>query len=242
MFYTAEKKAALWKAFNANLDQTTEMRDAIVALVGEESETLIDLDMAGWHMLLDAASQSQWMPQEYAVNDWLADCAQFLRVGYVGQLPSDPENLRHVMDDVNTHRLAWMRVFDLARDAIKHSIKDSHGSDLDYVEHERRALLRLLNAAGGLGWFVPHMHPDTPHISTIFFQPHGATGVMTGEGEGWEDAVDAMAYGLKEFFNNGMQSLPEEEPEAEGEEPAEADELVDAADAAGEALDKEAEE
>jgi len=42
---------------------------------------VIDLDKSSWNSLCEAASQSAWIPQDYYMNDWVSDCADFLRNG-----------------------------------------------------------------------------------------------------------------------------------------------------------------
>lgn len=46
-------------------------------------EVVIDLEYESWKALKAAASESKWIPHEhYYVNDWVADCCEFLREGY----------------------------------------------------------------------------------------------------------------------------------------------------------------
>ncbi|TPI86392.1 hypothetical protein [Mesorhizobium sp. B2-8-9] len=41
----------------------------------------IDLHAAFWHQIMEAAKQSNWMPAEYTMNDWVSDVCAFLREG-----------------------------------------------------------------------------------------------------------------------------------------------------------------
>ena len=38
-----------------------------------------DLDLAMWNSIKDASTQSNWMPEEYFMNDWVADVCEMLR-------------------------------------------------------------------------------------------------------------------------------------------------------------------
>lgn len=44
-----------------------------------ETAPVIDLDRNFWESLVKAASESNWIPPEYFANDWVSDCADFLR-------------------------------------------------------------------------------------------------------------------------------------------------------------------
>lgn len=41
----------------------------------------VNLDALAWKSLMDAARQTEWMPREYMVNDWLADLREYLIKG-----------------------------------------------------------------------------------------------------------------------------------------------------------------
>lgn len=42
---------------------------------------VIDLERAAWEQIKQAASESEWIPKEYFMNDWLSDVCEFLRKG-----------------------------------------------------------------------------------------------------------------------------------------------------------------
>ena len=65
----------------------------------------------------------------------------------------DPFN-KDVLDDANTHRDAWMKIFDTAIEVC-----DTE-EDKSYVAHEKSALLRLLTAVNGVGWFTSVTYED----------------------------------------------------------------------------------
>ena len=54
----------------------------ITALQGDTPQgggvLVIDLEQNFWRSLVEAASQSKWMPPEYMMNDWVADCRDYL--------------------------------------------------------------------------------------------------------------------------------------------------------------------
>jgi hypothetical protein len=58
----------------------------VAALVASQpapvEANVLDLDKAFWEQLVQAATESSWIPQEYYfVNDWVSDCCNFLRTG-----------------------------------------------------------------------------------------------------------------------------------------------------------------
>lgn len=60
-------------------------RDRIAAeidrLQAEEGEDVIniDLDALSWKAIKQAAAESNWIPQEYMMNDWVSDVCRFLK-------------------------------------------------------------------------------------------------------------------------------------------------------------------
>jgi hypothetical protein len=65
--------------------ETREEADAFaehfIATRTDSQSTVIDLEKASWDALCKAAGESNWISPEYMANDWLADCARFLRTG-----------------------------------------------------------------------------------------------------------------------------------------------------------------
>lgn len=43
-----------------------------------EAVEIIDLDAAAWQSIKDAAHKSSWIPEQYFLNDWVADVCAFL--------------------------------------------------------------------------------------------------------------------------------------------------------------------
>ena len=43
------------------------------------NEVVIDLDALAWESIKEAANNSPWMPEQYMLNDWVADVCAFLR-------------------------------------------------------------------------------------------------------------------------------------------------------------------
>lgn len=46
---------------------------------------VIDVDQAMWDEIKSSAEESQWMPKEYVMNDWVSDVCNFLRNGPMQQ-------------------------------------------------------------------------------------------------------------------------------------------------------------
>ena len=42
-------------------------------------EHVINLDLCDWERIKKAASESNWIPEEYYQNDWVADVCEFLK-------------------------------------------------------------------------------------------------------------------------------------------------------------------
>lgn len=47
----------------------------------ETEPLVIDLEKSFYAQLVEAAGQSNWIPPHYFTNDWVSDCARFLRTG-----------------------------------------------------------------------------------------------------------------------------------------------------------------
>ncbi len=85
----------------------TDLEPILAALStrSQSPDVVIDLEKTGYQMLAEAAGQSNWIPPEYFANDWLADCAEFLRTGQgVSQSP-DVEAMRELLT-------RWLRLAD----------------------------------------------------------------------------------------------------------------------------------
>ena len=53
--------------------------NAVVAKAAlDATKNVAELDRIAFTSLCNAAEQSKWMPPEYCMNDWLADCRDFL--------------------------------------------------------------------------------------------------------------------------------------------------------------------
>lgn len=105
-----------------------------------------------------------------------------------------PEAVADVLNDANTHREAWMHLFDLAKQQFSENYNKEH------IEHERSALLRLLNAVDKLGWMTAVTHNDGS--KEVFFKPKGGE-VVSGAGADWADAVYAAQDVLVEEIEKG---------------------------------------
>lgn len=82
--FDADRLAELDAALMALWPRVTpEMRAALAASQpAPVEENVLDLVKAFWEQLMQAAGESEWIPQEhYYVNDWVADCCNFLRTG-----------------------------------------------------------------------------------------------------------------------------------------------------------------
>jgi len=49
--------------------------------LNDNNITDIDLDDIFWKQIKTAAMESQWMPVDYMMDDWVSDVCTFLRVG-----------------------------------------------------------------------------------------------------------------------------------------------------------------
>lgn len=50
-------------------------------LAREELHQIMLLEKIFWDNLVSAANESNWIPEDYCMNDWVSDCALFLREG-----------------------------------------------------------------------------------------------------------------------------------------------------------------
>lgn len=56
-------------------------KNAILAAPVVERQDVIDLDAVDWETIQQAADESNWMPNEYMRNEWIADVCNFLKYG-----------------------------------------------------------------------------------------------------------------------------------------------------------------
>jgi hypothetical protein len=61
----------------------------------QREDRVIDLERNAFEVLKQAAAESKWMPPEYCMNDWLSDCADFLRNG---SLLNEVEAMREALE------------------------------------------------------------------------------------------------------------------------------------------------
>lgn len=64
---------------------------ALLAAPVVERQDVIDLDAVDWETIQQAADESNWMPNEYMRNDWIADVCNFLKYGRADTSPPAPE-------------------------------------------------------------------------------------------------------------------------------------------------------
>lgn len=68
-----------------------ELASVIAAPVVERQEpVVIDLDAVDWETIQQAADESNWMPNEYMRNEWVADVCNFLKYGRADTSPPAP--------------------------------------------------------------------------------------------------------------------------------------------------------
>ena len=66
---------------NASLDRSIHyLMDDLQTALDERKQT-IDLERGFLEQLYEAAEQSEWVPCEYYMNDWISDTCEFLRTG-----------------------------------------------------------------------------------------------------------------------------------------------------------------
>lgn len=125
-----------------------------------DTGVVIDLDKSAMALLSEAASQSSWVPPEYMANDWVSDCARFLRTGEGVTPPLDSEAVKRLADNLaNTERQNgdllghWLEdreVEVVARAAFLSLAKPVGGG----------AALALRNARDWIKHQAPHDAPD----------------------------------------------------------------------------------
>lgn len=72
-------------------DEMNQLRALLAAPVVERQEpVVIDLDAVDWETIQQAADESNWMPNEYMRNDWVADVCNFLKYGRADTSPPAP--------------------------------------------------------------------------------------------------------------------------------------------------------
>lgn len=65
-----------------------EVQALLAAPVVERQEpVVIDLDAVDWETIQQAADESNWMPNEYMRNEWVADVCNFLKYGLADASP-----------------------------------------------------------------------------------------------------------------------------------------------------------
>lgn len=50
-------------------------------MVNDSLSSELDLDRISMNRIIEAAERSNWMPEEYCMNDWVSDVCKFLREG-----------------------------------------------------------------------------------------------------------------------------------------------------------------
>ena len=58
--------------------------------LGMVEPVAIDLDVVDWETIQKAADESNWMPNEYMRNEWVADVCNFLKYGRADTSPPAP--------------------------------------------------------------------------------------------------------------------------------------------------------
>jgi len=70
----------------------TKVRDAR-NFMKQTEEVTIDLYEESWKTILQAADESPWIPEQYYMNEWVADVCSFLREPSSVVLPEQKEDL-----------------------------------------------------------------------------------------------------------------------------------------------------
>jgi hypothetical protein len=78
--YANEYVQGLWVAYNEFANPVVERQEPVV----------IDLDAVDWETIQQAADESNWMPNEYMRNEWVADVCNFLKYGRADPSPTAP--------------------------------------------------------------------------------------------------------------------------------------------------------
>lgn len=66
----------------------------------EAQERIVDLANVHWQSLCESAKKSNWIPEEYWANDWLADLKEFLERGHDKKLSLPPFH-KDAIDEVS---------------------------------------------------------------------------------------------------------------------------------------------
>lgn len=67
--------------------------------VEDENTTVIDLDKNAWNSIKESANKSSWMPDEYAMNDWVSDVCNFLEEGPIQKRQPQAESMTTFAED-----------------------------------------------------------------------------------------------------------------------------------------------
>jgi hypothetical protein len=112
-----------------------------LAQVEVRGEEVIRLDELNWKALVDAAGRSQWMPQEYVINDWHADLCRWLEHGPVIEVQGTIEDLAQQWDGC---------------------MYDAPGGEMDIGQAIRQAGERMLKQRSEEGGVTEASSPDAP--------------------------------------------------------------------------------
>lgn len=63
-----------------------------------QSNVIIDLEKSAMAQLIEAVAESKWIPPEYFMNDWINDCAHFLRTGEGITVSPTPEQTGELVE------------------------------------------------------------------------------------------------------------------------------------------------
>jgi len=109
---------------------------------------VIDLDKEFFRQMCDAAGQSNWIPPEYMVNDWVADCCDFLRNGRkVTQPTADAATVERVAKAicrVNTEQRCRVAK-DIRQAEIAEAVECQVANGWDLWEQEAKAAIAAIN-------------------------------------------------------------------------------------------------
>ena len=97
-------------------------------------EPVIDLTHVAYGRLVEAASNSKWIPKEYYANDWISDCVDFLINGHppadAGRVAELEKALKVAKDTIEAQQngLKWYQ------DAYPDSISEADYEEATKVE------------------------------------------------------------------------------------------------------------
>ncbi len=203
-------------------DVLTNGVEAVKTKGKDDSCPVLNLDLADWQLICQAASRSNWMPPEYFRNDWVHDVCNWLEHGI-----EDPAPPTHVTDEMVNRFLGWRLPDTFGPDCGISFKKQNHpdswpiGTNLFTATETRAMLEHVLKATEHLATSDPEAHQQaiTDHaalsVGTIetliddaeelrFYRRHGFPYVD------WGVAVDGRVgqYAIK---------LPVSWPHPEGE-------------------------